>query len=187
MSKLIMNAPGLYDMTRPYWRPRYIGDPGIAPPPPQPAASGLGHYQPVPPPEYWGQTMSVFDPSSRQMMGVSGYPSHWGPPSGVFKHSNRGFGAVLPETSQAQLDCLVQGGNWDPAKGLCAPPTPAQKAWRSAVTVARVASVAAGAYHGYKRNNSVGWAIWWAIMGGIAPVITPAIAVAQGFGKPARK
>lgn len=49
------------------------------------------------------------------------------------------------------------------------------------------ASMAASAYHGYKRNDSVGWAIWWAVMGAIFPVITPTIAIAQGFGKPAKK
>jgi hypothetical protein len=48
------------------------------------------------------------------------------------------------------------------------------------------ASAAACVYHGYKRNNSVGWALWWGIMGSMAPVIAPAIAVAQGFGKPAK-
>lgn len=51
--------------------------------------------------------------------------------------------------------------------------------------IAQMASVAACAYHGYKRNNSIGWAIWWGICGG--GVITPAIAIAQGFGKPIRK
>lgn len=45
------------------------------------------------------------------------------------------------------------------------------------------ASMAASAYHGYKRNDSVGWAIWWGLMGAMFPVITPAIGVAQGFGK----
>jgi hypothetical protein len=51
-------------------------------------------------------------------------------------------------------------------------------------------SVIAGpvcAYHGCKRNESVGWAIWWLMMGGIFPVVTPVIAVAQGFAKPAKK
>lgn len=46
------------------------------------------------------------------------------------------------------------------------------------------ASMAASAYHGYKRNSSVGWAIWWGLMGTLFPVITPVIAVAEGFGKP---
>lgn len=50
-----------------------------------------------------------------------------------------------------------------------------------------IASTAASAYHGYKRNNSTGWAIWWGLMGAIFPIITPAIAVAQGFGKRSRK
>lgn len=50
-------------------------------------------------------------------------------------------------------------------------------------SVAAAASSAASAYHGYKRNQSVGWAIWWGVMGGLFPILTPAIAVAQGFGK----
>jgi hypothetical protein len=41
----------------------------------------------------------------------------------------------------------------------------------------------AAGYHGYKRNNSVGWALLWSILGGAAPPITGVIAVAQGFGK----
>lgn len=52
--------------------------------------------------------------------------------------------------------------------------------------VVEVASIVASTYHGYKRNNSVGWAIWWGLMGALFPVITPVIAVAQGFGKRAR-
>lgn len=49
------------------------------------------------------------------------------------------------------------------------------------------ASMAASAYHGYKRNDSVGWAVGWGLLGGIFPIITPTIAVAQGFGKPKKK
>lgn len=45
---------------------------------------------------------------------------------------------------------------------------------------------AAGAYHGYKRNNSLGWAIGWALLGGLFPVITVGVAAAQGFGKRAK-
>lgn len=50
--------------------------------------------------------------------------------------------------------------------------------------VVRPASSAASAYHGYARNESVGWAIWWAVMGGLFPVVTPAIGYAQGWGEP---
>ena len=43
---------------------------------------------------------------------------------------------------------------------------------------------AACAYHGYKRNQSIGWAIWWFVAGGLLFPFTPVVAVAQGFGKP---
>lgn len=49
--------------------------------------------------------------------------------------------------------------------------------------VVSVASGAASAYHGYKRNNSIGSAVLWGVLGSIFPVITPAIAAAQGFGE----
>jgi len=44
-------------------------------------------------------------------------------------------------------------------------------------------SMAASAYHGYKRNRSIGWALLWGLTGATFPVITPTIALAQGFGK----
>jgi hypothetical protein len=48
-----------------------------------------------------------------------------------------------------------------------------------------IVSSGLSAYHGYRRNRgSVGWAVGWALLGGIFPIITPAIAFAQGFGKP---
>lgn len=50
--------------------------------------------------------------------------------------------------------------------------------------IIQAASIGICAYHGYKRNESVGWAIGWALLGGLFPIITPAIALAQGFGKP---
>lgn len=49
-------------------------------------------------------------------------------------------------------------------------------------TAASLASAGAGAYHGYKRNQSIGWAVVWALCGGLFPIIVPAIALAQGFG-----
>jgi hypothetical protein len=45
------------------------------------------------------------------------------------------------------------------------------------------ASMIALTYHGYKRNNSVGWAIVWGLFGPLVWPITVPIAVAQGFGK----
>ncbi len=47
-----------------------------------------------------------------------------------------------------------------------------------------IAGTALGAYHGYKRTGSVGWALGWALLGGLFPIITIPVAYAQGFGKP---
>jgi len=48
-----------------------------------------------------------------------------------------------------------------------------------------LAGAGTGAYHGYKRNRgSVGWAIGWFLLGGIFPIITIPVSIAQGFGKP---
>jgi hypothetical protein len=69
-----------------------------------------------------------------------------------------------------------------------APPTPhdaTSEIFDSPVyQVLSFVGMAAGAYHGYKRNNSIGWAIAWGLLGGIAPVITLPVSLAQGFGKP---
>jgi hypothetical protein len=40
------------------------------------------------------------------------------------------------------------------------------------------------AFHGYRRNNSVGWALAWGFLGLWFPVITNVIAVAEGYAKP---
>ena len=52
--------------------------------------------------------------------------------------------------------------------------------WQIAVPL----SAGLSAYHGYKRNyDSLGWGVAWALLGGTFPIITPAIALAQGFGE----
>lgn len=53
------------------------------------------------------------------------------------------------------------------------------------------AGAAASAYHGYRRNDvrgghPLGWALGWALLGWLAPVITIPVALAQGYGKRAR-
>ena len=55
--------------------------------------------------------------------------------------------------------------------------------WYQALTVIGVVS---GVYHGYKRNDSIGWAIGWGLLGGLFPYFTIPISIAQGYGKPAR-
>lgn len=45
------------------------------------------------------------------------------------------------------------------------------------------ASVGVSVYHGTKRNDSIGWGLWWGLMGAMFPIVTPAVAVAQGLGE----
>lgn len=67
--------------------------------------------------------------------------------------------------------------------GLSPQSSTAQTIWG----VVALASAAASGFHGYKRNQSVGWGVGWFMLGGLFPVITPVIAVAQGYAKPAKK
>lgn len=55
--------------------------------------------------------------------------------------------------------------------------------WGMFYSALSVAGTAAGAYHGYKRNDSVGWGLWWAFAGGAFPVVTIPLSLAQGFAK----
>lgn len=68
------------------------------------------------------------------------------------------------------------------ADAATVPATPAPVTVSPVWKALMVASMAASAYHGYKRHESIGWALWWGLMGAAFPIITPVIAVAQGFG-----
>jgi hypothetical protein len=59
----------------------------------------------------------------------------------------------------------------------------AYRTWAKIMVFVRPVSAAASAYHGYRRNNSLGWALGWGILGGLFPLITPTIGLAQGWGK----
>ncbi len=73
-----------------------------------------------------------------------------------------------------------------PALAPAPTPTAAPSGGFSLWSVIVPISAGLSAYHGYRRNNSIGWALTWGALGSVAPVITPAIAFAQGFGKPKR-
>lgn len=55
--------------------------------------------------------------------------------------------------------------------------------WFWGLRVLSLVGAFSGAYHGYKRNRSVGWAIGWFLFGGMLPVLSIPISLAQGFGK----
>lgn len=59
-------------------------------------------------------------------------------------------------------------------------PSPGLYIWGAIATLSAGAMV----YHGYKRTNSIGWAIGWGLLGSLFPIITVPIAIAQGFAKP---
>lgn len=44
-------------------------------------------------------------------------------------------------------------------------------------------SAALSGYHGYKRNNSLGYGLLWFALGGLFPIVVPTIGFAQGFAK----
>lgn len=48
---------------------------------------------------------------------------------------------------------------------------------------ARIGGAAGGAFHGYRRTGSIGFALFYAALGYINPPIGGAIMIAQGFGK----
>lgn len=60
-------------------------------------------------------------------------------------------------------------------------PKPTVYTWSRLLSTA---AAAACAYHGYRRNDSAGWAVGWAFFGSVAPILALPIALAQGFGKP---
>ena len=49
--------------------------------------------------------------------------------------------------------------------------------------IAVITSAALSGFHGYRRNQSIPLGLAWFVAGGIFPIVTPVIAIAQGFGK----
>jgi hypothetical protein len=98
------------------------------------------------------------------------------------------FLKVFPESERlVQAQALLARGvstrsvssalNWLEASGRV------RSHWPTIAGVLAMASASASAYHGYKRNASIGWALVWFGLGSIFPIVTPVIAVAQGYGK----
>lgn len=113
--------------------------------------------------------------------GIFGYTYNGVPSPQVFHHHPyptryHGFVRTMPE-----FGLPVQKASWMSAQrpnyGLGGV-TP-EDFW----SAARLVSATACTYHGYRRNQSVGWALVWGLLGAAFPIITPTIAVAQGFGE----
>ena len=104
---------------------------------------------------------------------------------GTFQEVN-GFGSSPDGIGSVRV--AAPGEEWlgadDFATQSVAPTAnPARKALMVAYGIAGIAGAAIGAYHGYKRNDSVGWAIGWSLLGSLFPVIVIPVAYAQGIGE----
>lgn len=97
-----------------------------------------------------------------------------------FGFSGNGFGAS-PDGLGATVRVL--GDDGFAAQEVANTQHPLARPIKVAWALASVAGAAAGAYHGYRRNDSVGWALVWALAGSAFPIITVPIAIAQGFGE----
>lgn len=71
-----------------------------------------------------------------------------------------------------------------PARPACATST-ADQAFDAIWRTLQITGAALGAWHGYRRNDSVWWGVVWGLAGAALPPITLPIAFAQGLGKPA--
>lgn len=119
------------------------------------------------------------DPS---MGGMGAYASY-SPTRGM-----HGFGDDAPSAApiNAEAQPAVPGAALQPNPSLPAGPGGLSTTVKAIAAFIDLASVAGLAYHGYKRNNSIGWSIVWALFGGAVPIIGWPVALAQGFGEPKR-
>jgi len=87
-------------------------------------------------------------------------------------------------------DVMVAPSVYDPPEAVTviAPPPlqPAPSKWQSVGKVLSYLGGVGGAYHGYKRNQSAGWAFGWFVFGSALPIFAIPVALAQGFAKPKR-
>lgn len=84
--------------------------------------------------------------------------------------------AIAPVTWRSNLyarDVAARTGQVDASDG-----------WSALGSTLALAGTGLGAYHGYMRTGSVGWTIAWALLGGLFPIITIPVAIAQGFARP---
>lgn len=84
------------------------------------------------------------------------------------------YGPAAPAVTLPQLE-----GPWSVARGegLFALPV-----WLKTTLI--LGSAALSAFHGTRRNGgSIFWGLTWFSLGAVFPVVTPVVAVAQGFGQ----
>ena len=137
-----------------------------------------------------------YDPHMRASMGAPVAP----PLAGIFspllfgKSRRRHLGAAEGAGGAGGTDTVTQesalqpvrtytSGNEQSASELYMTADAWKSAWAfSAFSYGLLGAMMAG-YHGSKRNGgSVGWTIGWGLLGGLFPLVTNGIALAQGYG-----
>lgn len=86
---------------------------------------------------------------------------------------------ALPSAKWSSNLALAATGQVDPVL-----PPDASSTVDKVYSLLSIAGTAAGAYHGYRRTGKIGWTLGWALLGGLFPIITVPVAIAQGFGRP---
>ena len=116
-----------------------------------------------------------------QAVGAAPTGSYWsGKPPEQLTYPNQAGSPYLPQFGQDDPEPTARLAKEGTGFGYKPSPSPV---WVTVGKVGSLSGVVLGAYHGYKRNNSVGWAIGWALLGGMFwPFVIP-VAFAQGIGK----
>lgn len=115
---------------------------------------------------------------------VDGFLDHTPDPTAA---QLQGFFSVLTTGERPVAARLLIDRGVDPALVSAAQSALISPAARSnLLNYLTVASAAACGYHGYKRNQSIWWSAVWFGMGIVLPVITPVVALAQGYGREKR-
>lgn len=113
-------------------------------------------------------------------MTVKGYE---GPPNCIAGDGTVGFEGPTPGLCSSWANLSLPPVPIGPRPFPTAPP-PALPGW--AVWVGSAAA-ALGAYHGYRRTGSWGWAFGWGVFAGLLPFFAVPVALAQGFGRPEKR
>lgn len=121
----------------------------------------------------------AYQPSPAYQRSSAGYQQSDGTPLTLLKQNMLGSSALPPAYHLENMAAKELAAKESAAKLDDYFNSTSFKLWRAASLI----SCGVCTYHGYKRNGTVGSAILWALAGGIFPVISVAIAAAQGFGK----
>ena len=146
------------------WDPRRVNDPW-----PEPVDNALVAYVPG-----LGQAVSTIHTSAVSPAWPA-TPGYFGP----YRENLSGLGHDAPCTRGADCNsgACVNGSCLGDDYPLDRQTSLLPGWWRVFATLGAVQ----GAYHGYKRNQSAGWAFGWFLLGGIVPFFTIPLSIAQGF------